>query len=140
MAQQKKPTPEELKSIVGKKGKEAVVGVDKSTVRLYCDCIGDTNPKWQTLAPPGLLCAAMFFGEGFPVEFPYSGVLDLGSDIEFRRSIAPGDIITTTTEFADIQDKSTDKARRVFLTFKSTHQNQRGDVVAVSTSRIMSFG
>ena len=92
------------------------------------------------MAPPSLLFAAMFFGEGFPVDFPCAGVVDMGSDFEFCRPIRPGDVITTVTEFADIQDRSSEKGRRAFMAFKSTHKNQKGELLAISTSRIMSFG
>jgi len=140
MTEASRPTIDELRSQLGKKAAPAVVGIDNSTVRLYCDAIGDTSPKWKEVAPPGLLFAAMFFGQGFPVDFPFAGVVDLGSEVEFMAPIRPGDVITTVTEFADLEDKSGEKGRRAFMTFRSTHKNQRDEVVAVSTSRIMSFG
>ena len=140
MAGEKRPTIEELKTMIGKRAPEAAVEIHKSLFRLFCDCIGETNPKWRSVAHPGLLIEALFFGQGLPVEFPFDGVVDLGSEIEFHRPIEPGDVITTATEFADIQDKSGEKGRRAFMSFRSTHRNQRHEVVAVSTSRMMSFG
>ena len=140
MAQGKSPTIEELKTMIGRRAPETVVEIHKSMFRLFCDCMGETNPKWRNVAHPGLLFEALFFGEGLPVEFPFAGIVDLGSEIEFRKSIEPGDVITTVTEFADIQDKSGEKGRRALMTFRSTQKNQREEVVAVSTSRMMSFG
>jgi len=141
MAEQKKPTMEELKAIAGKKKKEEVLEIDRTVIKRYAEAIGDPDPKWKDVAPPGLLTAAMLTG-GFPalgIPLPFKRGVAAGGDWEFYKPIKAGDIITTTHEFAEIQDKSSEKGPRALLIFKSTHKNQKGEVVAVSTNTLMSY-
>ena len=140
MTEEKRPTLEEVKAFIGKK-KEETLEIDKSMIRLFCQCIGDTNPKWQDTAPPGLVTTAMISGGALAIEVPrpYKRSVAAGADWEFHKTIKPGDAITTTHEFAEVQDRSSEKGPRVLLIYKSTHRDQKGDVVAVSTNSIMSY-
>ena len=120
--EEKRPTWEETTALIGKK-KEEVLEIDKSMLRAFCQCIGDPNPKWQDKAPPGFLTAAMFSAGGPAIPPPYRRRVDAGGDWEFYKPIKPGDIITTIREFAEVQDKSSEKGPRALLIFKSTHKN-----------------
>jgi len=139
MAEEKKPTLEELRALIGVRGGETAVEVDKSIIRSLCNCIGDPSPKWRDIAPPSLLLGARFLGEGVKITWPYAGLVDAGAEYEFYKPIKPGDVITTTSELADVQDKSSAKGPRALISFKATHKNQKGEVVAISTSKVMSF-
>ena len=140
MAEAKKPTLEEVKKLIGKK-KDEVFEVDKSILRLFNQCIGEADPKWEKTAHPGLLTAAMLSGSvlALGIPYPYKRGVAAGADWEFFKPIKAGDVITTSHEFADVQDKSSEKGPRVLLVFKSTHKNQKGEVVAVSSNNVMSY-
>jgi len=137
---QKKAAWEEIKAMIGKNTVEKLE-IDKSIVRNYCQCIGDPNPKWQDTAPPGLLTTVLLTGGGVALGIPqpFAKGVAAGADWEFYKPIKVGDVITTEHEFADLQDKSSEKGRRAIIVFKSKHTNQRGEVVAVSTNNLMSF-
>lgn len=70
---------------------------------------------------------------------PYKKGVAAGADWEFYKPIKIGDVITTTHEFADMQDKSTDKGKRFLIIFKSKHTNQNGELVAVSTNSVFTM-
>jgi acyl dehydratase len=140
MTEKPRPTFEEVKAMVGKK-KVEVLEIDKSIIRNYSQCIGDPNPKWKDTAPPGLLTTVMLSGGVVALSIPqvYKRGVAAGADWEFYKPIKLGDVITTSHEFADIQDKSTEKGKRALMIFKSKHTNQKGEVVAVSTNSVMNM-
>lgn len=133
-------TVEEMKAMIGKHGSEITLEADKSMVRLYCDTVGDRNPKWAKVFPPGLLTGAMFVGEGTHMEWPYPVIVDAGLDLEFFKPIKPGDVLTVTNELYNVEDKSSEKGKRLLISFRSTLKNQRGEAVATSTGRVMNIG
>ena len=141
MAEEKKPTIEELKATTGKAKTEEVLEIDKSILRAYCESIEDPNPRWETEAPPGFLTTVWMSGS-FPAlgtPLPFKRGVAGGGDWEFYKPIKAGDVITTTHEFFDIQDKSSEKGPRALLIFKATHKNQKGEIVAVTTNTMMSY-
>ena len=131
---------EELQALIGKRGPETRIEIEKSMIRLYCDTIGDQNPKWKEVSPPGLLAAAMFMGEPVPMEWPYPGIVDGGGEWEFFKPIRPGDVLTAVNELSNVEDKSSEKGKRLLISMKTTLKNQRGELVATSTGRVMNIG
>ena len=78
---------------------------------------------------------AMLLGVPLPFKRSVAG----GADWEFFKPIKKGDIIHTVHEFSELQDKTSDKGPRALMVYKSTHKNQKGEVVAISTNTIMSY-
>ena len=131
---------EELQALIGKRGPETRIEIEKSMIRLYCDTIGDQNPKWKDVVPPGFLAAAIFMGEGVPMEWPYPGIVDGGGEWEFFKPIRPGDVLTAVNELANVEDKSSEKGKRLLISMKTVLTNQRGELVATSIGRVMNIG
>lgn len=131
---------EDLQALVGKRGAETTLQVDKSMIRLYCDCIGDSSPKWKDVAPPGMLTGVLFMGQGTPMEFPYPGIVDGGGEWEFFKPVRPGDVLSMVNELSNVEDKSSEKGKRLLISMKTTLKNQRGELVATSTGRVMNIG
>lgn len=133
-------TVEEMKALVGKHGGKSTIQVDKSVIRLFCSTLGDTNPKWKEIGPPGLMTCAMFVGEGVHMDWPYPAIVDAGADWEFFEPIKLGDVLTVVNSLASVEDKSSEKGKRLLIAFKSTITNQKGETVAISTGRVMNLG
>jgi len=131
---------DEIKSLQGKKSKESME-IDKHMIRLLCDCIEDRNPKWKDTVPPSTITTAMISGGALAlgIPLPFKRSVAAGADWDFFKPIKAGDTINTTHEFFELQDKSSDKGPRALMVYKSTHTNQKGEVVAVSTNTIMSY-
>jgi len=140
MVERRIGTLDEIRALQGKKSEESMQ-IDKHMIRLLCECVGDPSPKWNDTAPPSMITTAMVSGGamvlGIPI--PYQRSVAAGADWDFMKPLKAGDTLNTTHEFHELQDKSSDKGPRVLMVYKSTHKNQKGEVVAVSTNTIMSY-
>lgn len=131
---------DEVRTYIGKKREESME-IDGTVIRAYCDCIGDPNPRWKQIAPPGLVTTAMISSGAMliGVPLPYKRSVAAGADWEFFKPIKKGDTIYTSHEFIELQDKSSEKGARALMVYKSSHKNQNGELVAISTNTIMSY-
>jgi hypothetical protein len=131
MTERKLATLDEVRSHIGRKLEESME-IDGTVIRAYCECIGDASPQWKEgVAPPG----AMLLGVPIPFKRSVAG----GADWEFVKPIKKGDKIHTSHEFIELQDKSSDKGPRALMVYRSTHKNQKGETVAISTNTIMTY-
>lgn len=133
-------TIEELQALIGKHGGESKFTIDKSMVRLFCDTLGEDVSKWKGVVPPGLMTSAIFVGEGVKMEWPYPGIVDAGADWEFLKPIKVGDELTVVNALSGVEDKSSEKGKRILFSMTSNITNQRGELVIKSTGRIMNLG
>ncbi len=132
---------DEFKAVIGKQGRPTVYEVDRTMIKRYCDTLGENDPKWKDRMPPGILACAKFMGEGVMTPpWPYPGIVDAGLELEFLKPIKVGDTITIVNEFSNVEDKSSERGKRVLFSMKSTVKNQKGEVVATSTGRVMNIG
>ena len=132
---------DEIKVLEGKK-MEQVLDIDQHMINLYTQCIEDPSPKWKEgIAPPGLITTAMISSGAvfLGIPLPFKRSVAAGTDWEFLKPLRAGDTLTTIHEFYELQDKSSEKGPRALMVYKSTHKNQNGEVVAVSTNTIMSY-
>jgi len=132
---------DEIKALEGKKHEE-VLEIDQHMINLYTDCIGDPSPKWKSgIVPPGLMTTAMISSGAvfLGIPLPHKRSVAAGTDWEFLKPVEAGDTLTTSHEFHELQDKSSEKGPRALMIYKSTHKNQNGEVVAISTNTIMSY-
>ena len=133
-------TQDEVKTYLGKSIQE-VMEIDGTVIRQYCECIGDPSPMWKDTAPPGLVTTAIISSGAMLIGVPllHKRSVAGGADWDFFKPIKKGDVITTTHEFSELQDKGGDKGPRLLMVYKSSHKNQKGELVAVSTNTIMNF-
>ena len=131
---------DEIKTYLGKK-REETMEIDGTVIRAFCECIGDTNPAWKNTAPPGLVTTAMISSGAMLIGVPllYKRSVAGGADWEFFKFIKKGDVINTIHEFSELQEKGSDKGPRLLMVYKSSHRNQKGELVAISTNTIMNF-
>lgn len=140
MTERKLASMDEVRTYLGKK-REEEIEIDGTVIRAYCECIGDPNPRWQNTAPPGLVTTAMISSGAMllGVPLPFKRSVAGGADWEFFKPIKKGDTIHTVHEFSELQDKTSDKGPRALMVYRSTHKNQKGETVAISTNTIMSY-
>lgn len=140
MTGQKQWSLEEIRSFIGKKTEQTLV-IDRSMLRAFCQCIEESDPKWLETVAPGFFTSVFISGgySSLGIPTPYKRTVAAGADWEFLKPITAGDVITTTHQFVDIQDKSSEKGPRAMLVFKSTHCNQKGEIVGISTTNVMSY-
>lgn len=140
MTERKFGTMDEVRTYLGKK-REEEIEIDGTVIRAFCECIGDPSPNWKEIAPPGLVTTAMVSSGAMllGVPLPFKRSVAGGADWEFFKPIKKGDTIHTVHEFSELQDKTSDKGPRALMVYKSTHKNQKGEIVAISTNTIMSY-
>lgn len=79
-------------------------------------------------------------GGGRPdLDLPFDRILDGGGQWEFFSPIRIGDIITSTTKFADLREKDGKTGKMLFLTFETSHVNQHGETVAKSRGTLINL-
>jgi len=140
MTERKFGTMDEVKTYLGKQ-REEEIEIDGTVIRAFCECIGDPSPRWKEIAPPGLVTTAMVSSGAMllGVPLPFKRSVAGGADWEFFKPIKKGDVIHTVHEFSELQDKTSDKGPRALMVYRSTHKNQKGEIVAISTNTIMSY-
>lgn len=74
------------------------------------------------------------------MEWPYPGIVDAGADWEFLKPIKVGDELTVVNALSGVEDKSSEKGKRILFSMTSNITNQRGELVIKSTGRIMNLG
>jgi acyl dehydratase len=117
----------------------------------YARAYGETNPIYideeaATRGPFGGLIAAPTFvfrlrGKHFmPRQMHNLGrnSFDAGKDIELGVPIRPGDVLTGSSTVHDIYEKTGRTGTMVFIVFRTTVTNQRGETVAVVDQKMMS--
>ncbi|TET39802.1 MAG: MaoC family dehydratase, partial [Dehalococcoidia bacterium] len=102
------------------------------------------------IAPPWLLCALM---ATFPivsqaktlpsavpeVTLPRERVLDGGGEWEFSLPLRVGDTITAHTKLAKVFEREGRMGKMLFFVYETNYTNQRGDLVARSSSTLINY-
>lgn len=116
-------------------------------IRHFAHGIGDTNPLWTdpehgassrygtNIAPPCFLCSC-----GMPRSVGLPGVhaLYTGSSWSFRKPVAAGERIHTSTRLAELTEKEGRYAGRQFLEVdEAVYRDERGEVLATLRSHCM---
>jgi len=117
----------------------------------YARAYGETNPIFVDEAaaargPYGGLIACPTFvfrlrGKHFmPRQMHAFGrnSFDAGKDIELGVPIRPGDVLTGSSTVHDVYEKTGRSGTMVFIVFRTTLTNQRGEMVAVVDQKMMS--
>lgn len=132
---------DKIKALEGKEVEESIM-ITPHVLNLLCQCLEDQNPKWKKgTAPPALIMTPMVSESAVPLGIPQPlpRAVDAGASWKIYRPLKVGDTIHTTHEFCGIQDKSNEKGPMFLHVYRSRHENQHGELVAISTNNILFF-
>ncbi len=131
------------KRFLGQISPPEVMEVEKGHVIAFAKAIDDPNPLWNDeaqarqshlggmVAPPTFLRAARTQRlEDLPPDFPYTRLLDGGSEWEYFEAVRPGDRITAVNRIADIFSRAGSLGPMIFVVSETTYTNQFGRVAA----------
>lgn len=92
----------------------------------------------DVIAPPSFF-NQIVLPEGYPDIRIEHGTLELfaGQELEQRRPIKPGDVITVKSKLADIYEKTGRSGAMVFVTREATYTDQNGEIVAIVRSTML---
>ena len=118
---------EEYRAKVGLELDFGTYEIEKSMVQRYVRAIGDTSPRWDSVAPPAFIVTVggEEFGRHVMAMFT-DGLLHGATELECYQPVKPGDKIKVTGKIAGIRERST----MAFVTFDISYTNQKQATVA----------
>ena len=135
---------EDFKKLLGIAAEPEVFEVEKGHIKRFAEAIGDPNPLWsdeayaaksrygKIVAPPTFLVDAGIIKTAdklMAAECPLPSFLNGGTELEFYRPIEVGDKITTVAKVVDLQEKTGQSGKLLFIILEITYTNQRGELV-----------
>lgn len=150
----------EMRAQIGIEGPTTTMEIDRTMVRLFARATGHTDPVYYDEAaakaagyrdlpcPPGFLGTPVFnptgarrdpSAQGGPQPSrPLNRILNGGTEIEFLADICAGDVLTSATHTADLEETKGSIGEMLVVTSKTVYK--RGDeVVAISTGKLIRY-
>ena len=145
---------DEMRAAVGKESDPTTLEIDKTSVRMFARAVGYTDPVYydeeaakaagyrSLPAPPGYLGTPIYDPNrrtGRPTQValepsrPLKRMLNGGTDVEYLADICAGDVLTSTSGIASIEERAGRLGEMLITTTKTTYRNQNGEIVAVMT-------
>ena len=137
---------DKMRNTLGKETTALIIEVEKGMLRKLADAIEDPNPLWQDekyarktryggiIAPPNFVGITKYpelIIDNIVMDYPYQGVLNGGTEIEYYLPIRVGDIITRKDKLAKLFEKEGKLGRMIFEVWERTFWNQFGEQVAL---------
>jgi len=118
----------EFKDKIGVEWELGVYEIEKGMIRRFAQAIDDSNPLWDTTAPPTFIVTigGEQFGQQIITPMFPEGLLHGSTELECYQPVRPGDEITVIGKIANIRERS----KMAFVTFDITYTNQRRELVA----------
>ena len=154
-ATQESLVTDEMRAQIGKESESTTLEIDKTSVRMFARSVGYTDPVYydeeaakaagyrSLPAPPGYLGTPVYNptasgggrrGASMPEpRRPLTRVLNGGTDIEYLADICAGDVLTSTSAVASIEERAGSIGEMMITTTKTTYRNERGEPVAIAT-------
>ncbi len=146
---------EEMRAQIGKESGPTTLEIDKTSVRMFARSVGYADPVYydeaaakaagyrSLPAPPGYLGTPIYNptaggagrrGPSMPEpRRPLKRVLNGGTDIEYLADICAGDVLTSTSAVASLEERQGSLGEMMITTTKTTYRNERGEPVAIAT-------
>ena len=149
--------PEEIKKLIGTRGKVQFYEVEKGAIRRFADAVDDANPLYHDeeyarnskygsiIAPPGFFGWPLKQASGSPLAidiplelesafkkagYPLSLVLDGGMEYEFFLPVHAGDVLSAATTVRSLRERSSETGTIIVAFLDTTYHNQHGVLVA----------
>lgn len=132
---------EDLKSRLESAFAPVVCEVEKGAVQRYVEAIGDSNPRWQAVAPPTFVLMIGFdkILEQLLDASPAATILHGSTELECLLPVAVGDTVTAEIAVANIRERVGKMGKTAFVTLDTTYKNQRQEPVARCRQMIITY-
>ncbi len=138
------------KSIIGKEYELGTYEVTKEEIINFSKVHKEVNPAFyddnaaaqlgydDIIAPPGFF-NQILLPEGYPEIRIEHGRIELfaGQELEQKRPLRPGDVITVKSKIADVFEKTGRSGKLVFVVREATYSDSDGEVVAIIRSTML---
>lgn len=145
---------DEMRARIGVESAPVTLEIDKTSVRMFARAVGYTDPVYYDEeaaraagyrglpAPPGYLGTPVYdpnrHGER-PAQLdmeprrPLKRMLNGGTDVEYLADVCAGDVLTSTSAVASIEEREGRLGEMLITTTRTTYRNEQGETVAVMT-------
>lgn len=132
-----------LKSQVGVEWPPQEYQIERGMIQRFVRAVGDTNPLWQdgAIAPPTFILAIGFeqFVDGLMSLAPFGTVLMGSTELECYQPVKLGDVITVVFKIGSLRQREGQMGRMVFMTFDSSYENQKQELVAKCRQMVIGY-
>ncbi len=148
---------DEMRSLIGVESEPSIFEIEKEPIRRWAEAIGNSNPLYRDeeyaketkyggiIAPPGFVGNYSYpvkaGGQPRRVQSPFWRVLNGGSEYEFFKPVRVGDILTATSQLAELFERQGRPGigRMLFQVTETTYKNQNGEVVVKTRNTGISY-
>lgn len=132
--------------LVGFESEPVVKKIEKRAITRFANAIGDPNPLFtnEILARNGpfggLIASPTFLRSVIPnplpirIDYPYTAVLDGGSEWEYFEPVRPGDLITHFVKIVDVYKRDGRLGNMLFVIREGHYVNQFETLVVLERS------
>ncbi len=145
---------DEMRAQVGVESEPTTLEVDKTSVRMFARAVGYTDPVYydeeaaRAAGYRGLPAPAGYLGTpvhdpnrragrtaqlSMEPRRPLKRMLNGGTDVEYLADICAGDVLTSTSAVASVEERQGRLGEMLITTTKTTYRNERGETVAIMT-------
>lgn len=113
--------------------------VHKEVNPVFYDVEAAAKSRYGDIIAPPAFFNQVALPESYPdLKIEY-GSIDLfaGQELEQKRPMRPGDVITVKSKIADVYEKTGRSGKMVFVVREATFTDQRGEVVAIVRSTML---
>lgn len=141
-----------MRARIGVESAPVTLEIDKTSVRMFARAVGYTDPVYYDEeaakaagyrglpAPPGYLGTPVYDpnrrGER-PAQLdmeprrPLKRMLNGGTDVEYLADVCAGDVLTSTSAVASIEERQGRLGEMLITTTRTTYRNEHGETVAI---------
>jgi hypothetical protein len=123
---------EELQNMVNVPYGPDVYEIEKGMIKKFVEAIDDPNTRWREETPPtfpAALVPTQLIHRLFNAKSSLKRLLNGASDLEYRKPIKPGDIISVTGTLTRLRQVFGAEGPTLFMFTEMTYTNQRGELV-----------
>ena len=129
---------DELKGRLETALEPVVVEVEKGMIHRFAQAVGESEPSWQSVAPPAFIITIGF--EQLYRLLSGGGTLIHGStDLECYLPVRAGDTITAVPKVTGIRERPGKMGKTAFITIETNYTNQRQQAVAKCRQMVISY-
>jgi 3-methylfumaryl-CoA hydratase len=133
------------KQWVGKEFDQATFVVDQQRLLDWAEACGETDARFIDPAHPDFQAHPTYTAQYgsrriLPAGFPQLGNgrgIDGGKAVELHLPIRPGDVLTASSQLADIYEKTGRSGTMIFIVHRMTFTNQNGEPAATVDWRMI---
>lgn len=128
---------DEFRNKIGAELDFGVHEIEKSMIRRFARAIDDSNPRWETAAPPTFILSVggEQFGNQVVMSMFPQGLLHGATELECYRPVKAGDRLKVSAKITKIRERG----KMAFVTLDITYTDQDNELVATCRQTLIGY-